>query len=99
MRYKLTDYAPSNKRQYSFAVGKKDIEILMGLVSNACLHRPALPKTPENAQYWDIYNRLRSMNQAFRKALTEAEALGDDGERRKPWNGGSRGIQDTVVTK
>lgn len=83
MRYKLTDYAPSNKRQYTFAVGKKDIEILMGLVQNACHHAPTLPKTEENEVYWDIYNRLRSMRRSFAEAYQEAEKLGDDGKRRK----------------
>lgn len=83
MRYKLTDFAPSNKRQYTFAVGKKDIEILKGLVQNACRHAPMLPDTNENRIYRDVYTRLRSMNSALAKALKEAEALGDDGERRK----------------
>ena len=83
MRYKLTDYAPSNKRQYTFAVGKKDIEILMGLVQNACLHAPNLPKTPENTNYLDVYSRLRSMRRSFAEAHRIAEGLGDDGERRK----------------
>lgn len=83
MRYKLNDFAPSNKRQYTFAVGKKDIEILKGLVDNANAHHPALPKSTENEVYNDVYNRLRSMSVAFRKALAEAEALGDDGFRRK----------------
>jgi hypothetical protein len=83
MRYKFTEIAPSNKRQYVFAVGKKDIEILMGLVANACAHKPMLPRTPENEGYLEVYNRIRSMRRDFNKAYEEAKKLGDDGNRRK----------------
>lgn len=77
MRYKITEHAPSNKRQYVFAVGKYDIEILYGLVLNASAGVPQIKETV------DMRHRLKSMVKALAQALAEAESLGDDGGRKK----------------
>lgn len=77
MRYKINDYAPSNVRQYTFSVGKKDLEILYGLTLTTSAGLPHIK------EMYDIRHRLTSMLKAFKKALDEADKLGDDGERRK----------------
>lgn len=82
MRYKFNEIAPSGKRQYFIALGYKDLEILHGLTVNACRNMPSLNKN-SNAEYAEIYNRLRSMRRAMAHAITEAEILGDDNKRRK----------------
>lgn len=83
MRYRYNEYAPSGKRQYLLAMGVKDIEIIMGLIQNACAHAPTLDKI-NNPEYADVYTRLRSMRRALSQAHTEAEKLSDEGKRRKP---------------
>jgi hypothetical protein len=82
MRYKFNELAPSNKRQYFLAVGVKDVEILLGLVNNACDHMPRLRKD-HSPEYSDIYTRLRSMRRTLAEAHKIGTELGDDGERKK----------------
>ena len=84
MRYRFTEFAPSNHRQYVLAVGIKDIEIILGLVDKACDTMPRLAKDV-NSEYNDIYLRIRHMRKALRAALDEATLLDDHGERRKPY--------------
>jgi hypothetical protein len=79
MRYKFNEVAPSGKRQYSLLVGSKDIEILLGLTNKLCENMPSLDKKT-NADYEEIYGRIRSMNKALLKANREALKLGDNGK-------------------
>lgn len=81
MRYKLNEFAPSNKRQYWFAVGVRDLKILKGLAIRSLENMPHLPDDPDMR---DVQSRLRSMAKSLDEAIQEAEELGDDGERRKP---------------
>ena len=91
MRYRFSEFAPSNHRQYVLAVGVKDIEILLGLVDNACNGMPRLAKDV-NSEYNDIYMRIRNMRKTLQVALAEADRLDDHGERRKPF----RAVSDEV---
>lgn len=80
MRFNIGYIAPSNKRQYQFSCGMKDLEILDGLVTKACQSMPALSQR-SNPEYRDIYDRMRAMRKDLSEGLAEAMKLGDDGTR------------------
>lgn len=84
MRYRFTEFAPSNQRQYFFALGLKDMKIMAGLAQKAYDLMPKLPKQ-ENPAYDEVRVRLRQMVKTMREAIAEAEKLEDTGNRRKPW--------------
>lgn len=88
MRYKFTEFAPSNQRQYFFALGLKDMKIMAGLAQKAYDSMPKLGKK-ENPAYDEVRIRLRQMVKSMTEAISEAEVLEDTGKRRKPW--GSHG--------
>ena len=76
MRYRFNEFAPSGKRQYSFLVGKKDIEILYYLAIGAT-------GLPNISELRSTRRRIKSLVKGFAKALAEAEELGDDGDKKK----------------
>lgn len=80
MRYKYSDFAPSNKRQYFLAVGVKDLYVLKGLTEKALRSFPHMPQNPEML---DVEHRLGSMNKALKEAILAAEELNDEGSRKK----------------
>lgn len=82
MRFRWTEYAPSNKRQYVMSISLRDLEIMHALAANA---DRAMPKIPSNPQYEEVRTRLASMAKAMTAALVEADRLEDDGNRRLPW--------------
>ncbi len=84
MRYKLSEFAPSNQRQYLFALGVKDMKVMLGLAQNAYDAMPKMAKK-ENPAYDEVRVRLRQMCKAMKDAISEADALADEGKRRKPW--------------
>lgn len=84
MRFRFSEFAPSNKRQYLLALGVRDIEIMLGLVSRAAESMPRLTRL-SNPQYDEVRVRIKSMEKALTSALAEANRLLDDGDRRAPW--------------
>ena len=87
MRYKFSEFAPSNQRQYFFALGVKDMKIMLGLAKNAYDSMPKLSRL-DNPAYDEVRVRLHQMRKAIEAAITEAEGLDDIGKRRKPWGFG-----------
>lgn len=75
MRYKVSEFAPSGKRQYWIALGIKDLELLLEEARNAAAHTPLSDK--------DTRRRLRGIAQGLGEALAAAEEFGDTGHRRK----------------
>lgn len=75
MRFKRVELSPANKKQYTFSLGRKDIELLR---EEALLAHKHMPNT---AEFKDAKRRLSSMQRAFNDALKIADQDGDDGDR------------------
>ena len=75
MRFRRIELSPANRRQYTFALGRKDIELLMQESLNAHRYMPNTPELRESKQ------RLSKITRAFYEALEVAKQDGDDGAR------------------
>jgi hypothetical protein len=79
MRYKYTEFAPSNKRQYFIAVGLAELQILQGVTEKALRHFPHVKGDPLMLQQ---EQHLQNINKGLIEAVKEAQRLVDDGQRR-----------------
>ena len=78
MRFRHDQIAPSGKRQYWIALGRVDIELLLGEATNALAH------TPDVAALHEVRGRRRGIKRGLSDALAVAKANGDEGDRL-PW--------------
>lgn len=77
MRFIRTALSPASKRQYLLALGKKDIELLLGEARNAYRYYPVISnKNEKNAK-----QRLKGIVSGLEDALRQAQSDGDEGER------------------
>ena len=72
MKFIRKALSPANKRQYLLALGRKDIELLLGEAINAARY------TPTTMAAKDDKRRLRSIAAALGEALEVAKEDGDD---------------------
>lgn len=75
MRLKSDSISPAGNREYWIAVGRKDIELMLGLAISAKHYIPHTEDTRDTRQ------RLRSMITALTDAKKVAEKYGDEGYR------------------
>lgn len=73
MRFKRVELSPANKRQYLIALGRVDIELLLGEAINAKKH------TPDTADFAETHSRLASIVKGLKQALVAAQADNDEG--------------------
>lgn len=78
MRFKTIEISPAGKKQYLVALGRVDIELLLGEAINAERH---LPRTDSLKP---IRHRLKGIVAGLQEALEIAKADGDEGDRL-PW--------------
>ena len=89
MRYKFDTFAPSGKRQYTFSVGVRDLEILYGILLYS--------RVPNIKGTEGINQRIKSMIKTLREALNEAEEYGDDGGRKRVATKITGNTADTII--
>ncbi len=82
MRYRYEEYAPSNKKQYVIAVGVHELRALLDAARAVCKHAPE--RTEEQRQY---KGALQASMRGLGDAIKHAEAQGDTGKRRAPYEG------------
>jgi hypothetical protein len=75
MRFIRKELSPANKRQYLLALGRKDIELLLGEAKQAYRYMPSTAPLREDRQ------RLNGIIKGLAEALKQAEADGDDYDR------------------
>lgn len=73
MRFIRRELSPANKKQYLLALGKRDLELLVGVSKLASKNMPILPDNKDDRQ------RLRSMTKSLSEALEMCIKDGDDG--------------------
>lgn len=78
MRFIRKELSPANKPQYLLALGRKDIELLIGEAVNAARYTPSTQEQKDNKR------RLRSIAAALGEALDVAKADNDEGARVAP---------------
>ena len=79
MRYKYTEYAPSNKRQYFIAIGLRELQILQGVTEKAI---STFPHVRDDMEMLQTEAHLQNINKGLREAMQEAQRLVDNGHRR-----------------
>lgn len=75
MRFTRTELSPANKKQYTMAMGKKDIELLHEMALLAHKY------TPNTREMHDAKRRLASIAKAFASAMAEVEYDSDEGDK------------------
>lgn len=75
MRFIRKELSPANKRQYLLALGRRDIELLLGEARQAYRYMPSTAPLREDRQ------RLNGIIKGLSEALKVAEADGDDYDR------------------
>lgn len=82
MRFRYEEYSPQNKKQYVIAVGLHELRALLDAAKVVKSHSPE--RTEEQR---DFKTSLSSSIRGLSEALKHAEAINDDGKRRKPYVG------------
>jgi len=75
MRFIRRELSPANKRQYLIALGRRDIELLLGEAKQAYRYMPETASLKQDRQ------RLTGIIRGLTDALRQATADGDDYER------------------
>ena len=79
MRFIRKEISPAGKYQYLLALGRVELELLLGEAINAKKHTPAVEGMKP------VRNRLSRIVSGLQKALDVAKADGDEGDRL-PWD-------------